>query len=140
MAAHPDALTSGDSLCPPVLLRVTHVLHDAGHPVIRPGCTSCGSVKTVLRRLTSRGRICGTCEARSRLATCARCGRTETRIAARRAEGGICHPCYRTDPQVVRSAANVDACAALRCDFPTADRSAVAAGNAPTTTVSLVDR
>jgi len=101
LAAHPDALTSGDSLWPPVLLRVTHVLHDAGHAVIRPGCASCGSVKTVLRRLTPQGRICGTCDARSRLATCVRCGRTETRIAARRAEGGICHPCYRTDPQVV---------------------------------------
>jgi hypothetical protein len=101
VAAHPDALTSGESLCPPVLLRVTHVLHDAGHHVIRPGCASCGSVKTVLRRLTPQGRICGTCDARSRLATCARCGRTETRIAARRAEGGICHPCCRTDPQVV---------------------------------------
>jgi hypothetical protein len=38
MAAHPDPLTSGDSRCPPVLLRLTHVLHDPGHPVIRPGC------------------------------------------------------------------------------------------------------
>ncbi len=101
LAAHPDALTSGDSLCPPVLLRVTHVLHDAGHPVIRPACASCGTVRTVLRRPTPQGRICATCDARSRLATCARCGRPETRIAARRAEGGICHPCYRTDPQVV---------------------------------------
>jgi len=30
MVTHPDALTSGKSLCPPVLLRLIHVLHEAG--------------------------------------------------------------------------------------------------------------
>ena len=74
MDTHPDALTSGDSRCPPVLLRLTHVLHDAGHPVVRPGCAHCGKTVTNLRQLRPEGRICGTCDARSRSATCARCG------------------------------------------------------------------
>ena len=41
MATHFDALTSGSSLCPPVLLRLAEVLHEAGHPVVRPGCAHC---------------------------------------------------------------------------------------------------
>lgn len=36
---------------------------------------------------------------------CARCGRPG-RISARRPEGGICHRCYRHDPQVVKECAN----------------------------------
>src|SRR6266540_1902392 len=106
LAAHPDALTSGNSLCPPVLLRLTHVLHDAGQPVVRPGCAHCGTVTIDLRQRRPEGRICGTCDARSRLATCARCGRTGMRILARRPEGGICHRCYRVDPDVVEECRN----------------------------------
>lgn len=40
MTAHPDALTSGSSLCPLVLLRLASVLHEARHQVIRPGLLS----------------------------------------------------------------------------------------------------
>ena len=120
MDTHPDALTSGDSRCPPVLIRLTHVLHDAGHPVVRPGCAHCGKTVTNLRQLRPEGRICGTCDARSRLATCARCGRTDTRIAARRAEGGICHPCYRSTRKSSRNARNAGACATPWCGSRTA--------------------
>ena len=55
MAAHPGALTSGDTHCPPVLLRLAHVLHDAGHPVVRPGCARCGKISRDLRQLAARG-------------------------------------------------------------------------------------
>ena len=102
MADHPDALASGSSLCPPVLLRLAHALHEAGHPVVRPGCARCGAVRTDLRQLREEGRICGTCDARSRKnGTCGRCGTTGVQIVARRPDGGICHRCYRRDPQVV---------------------------------------
>src|SRR5258706_263689 len=101
LAAHPDALASGGSHCPPVVLRLAHVLHDAGYPVVRPGCARCGTIRDDLRQLRAEGRICGTCDARSRKGTCARCGATETTIAARRPEGGICNRCYRKDPAVV---------------------------------------
>ncbi len=112
LASHPDALTSGDTCCPPVVLRLAHVLHDAGHPVVRPGCASCGKVMIVLRQIRPEGRICGPCDARSRRARCARCGRDQTRIVARRPEGGICHPCYRVDPQVVEECSE---CGRVRC-------------------------
>ena len=102
MAAHPDALTSGSSLCPTVLLRLTHVLREAGHPVVRPGCACCGRIRADLRQLSEEGRICSSCDSRSRKnGTCGRCGAAGVQIVARRPEGGICHRCYRRDPQVV---------------------------------------
>lgn len=105
LAAHPDALISGDSRCPRVLLRLVRVLSEAGHPVTRPGCAQCGTIRDDLPEFRSEGRVCAVCAARTRRKSCARCGRTDTRIAARRAEGGICHACYRTDPKVVEECA-----------------------------------
>jgi hypothetical protein len=99
LATHPDALTSGSSLCPPVILRLTHVLHDAGHQVTCPGCADCGTIRTDLRQLRSEGRLCAPCDAKSRRTTCARCRREEQRIAARRPEGPICYRCYHNDPE-----------------------------------------
>src|SRR5690349_5802943 len=55
ITAHPDALTSGDSRCPPVLLRLTQLLHEAGHPVVRPGCARCGTIRADLRQLREEG-------------------------------------------------------------------------------------
>ena len=100
-AAHPGALSSGDPNCPAVLVRLAHVLHGAGHEqVVRPGCSGCGKVID-LPRIGPAGRVCQMCAVRANLSNCARCGRSDTRIAARRAEGGICFSCYRTDPEVV---------------------------------------
>jgi hypothetical protein len=103
LCVHPDALTSGDSRCPPVLIRLTHVLHD-GHQVVRPGCAHCGKTGTELRQLRPEGRVCGTCDGRSRRSTCARCGQQEVRIAARRPEGKVCYRCYQQDPATFQSA------------------------------------
>jgi hypothetical protein len=105
MAAHPDALTSGDSHCPPVLLRLAHVLHDVGHPVVRPGCAHCGKVTTELRLLRPEGRICGSCDGRSRRSTCAQCGQEGVRIAARKPDGKICYRCYHHDPDTFKECA-----------------------------------
>jgi hypothetical protein len=102
LAAHPDALVSGDSRCPAVVIRLAHVLHDAGHAaVVRPGCAGCGKLTRALPRSGPGGRLCQMCAVRASRGTCARCGRTDTRIAARRPEGGICYPCYRVDAEVV---------------------------------------
>jgi hypothetical protein len=101
LATHPDALTSGDPDCPRVVVRLAHVLHAAGHiAVVRPGCAGCGKIGD-LPRSSSAGRICQMCAVRANLATCGRCGREDTRIAARRDEGGICYSCYRTDADVI---------------------------------------
>lgn len=98
LAGHPGALTSGSSICPRVLLRLAGVLHQAGHPVVRPGCAYCGVIRTDLQQFRPEGRICGPCDYRSRLATCARCHRDGRQIAARRPEGPVCPACYRKDP------------------------------------------
>ncbi|MEE1759234.1 hypothetical protein [Streptomyces sp. SP18BB07] len=105
LAAQPDALTSDSSLCPPVLLRLAEVLHDSGHPVVRPGSAHCGKIRSDLRQLRPEGRLCGTCDSRSRQATCARCGRENVRVAARRPEGRICHTCYHSDPEIFEECA-----------------------------------
>ncbi|WP_156370935.1 XRE family transcriptional regulator [Nocardia arizonensis] len=99
LADHPDALFSGGSHCPPALIRLTHVLHDGGHPVTRIVCAHCGKPTTELRQMRPEGRICGTCDGRSRRSTCARCGQDGVRIAARRPEGKICYRCYSHDPE-----------------------------------------
>lgn len=102
LSDHPDALSSGDARCPAVLVRLAHVLHDAGHTaVVRPGCAGCGKVTLDLARSGPDGRLCQMCAVHASLGTCARCGRQGTRIAARREEGGICYPCYRVDSEVV---------------------------------------
>jgi hypothetical protein len=85
MTAHPDALTSGSSLCPAALLRLAHVLHGAGHLVTRPGCAHCGKITADLRALREEGRICSSCDSRSRRGTCSRCGATGVQIDHRQA-------------------------------------------------------
>jgi hypothetical protein len=112
MTAHPDALTSGSSLCPLVLLRLVSVLHEAGHQVIRPGCAHCGKITAGLRQLREEGRVCSSCASRSRKnGTCGRCGAAGVLIIARRPDGGICGRCYRRDPGVVEECAE---CGRLR--------------------------
>ena len=111
MAAHPGALTSGSSHCPPAMLRLIHVLHRAGRPVARPGCAHCGTVRADLPRLRPEGRICGTCDAKTRLITCAHCHRGGQRLSARRSEGPICSSCYRKDPATFEGCAG---CGELR--------------------------
>jgi hypothetical protein len=112
LAAHPAALTSGDTHCPLTLLRLIRVLHDAGHPVVRPGCARCGKAGADIRQWRPEGRVCGSCDKRSRKGACARCGATSATITAKRPEGGICDRCYRADPQVVEECSE---CGRVRC-------------------------
>jgi hypothetical protein len=111
LAGHPGALASGSSLCPPAMLRLAAVLHQAGHPVVRPGCAYCGVIRVDLRQLRAGGRVCSSCDSRSRLAACARCHRGGQQTAARRPEGPICHACYRKDPATFEECAG---CGQLR--------------------------
>lgn len=96
LQAHPDALLSGSSDGPKVLLRLLGLLAAAGHPVVLPRCTDCGKQTADLPRTADTGRICQACGAKSYRDDCSRCGRPNTRIAARRPEGRICYSCYRT--------------------------------------------
>jgi hypothetical protein len=105
LAAHVDGLTSGDPRCPAVLVRLTHALHDAGHTGVgRPGCAECGKITPLLNRSGPGGRICGNCATRSHRSTCDRCGRTDTRIAARPAM----QPALVTERELGREVAQQD--------------------------------
>jgi hypothetical protein len=116
MAENPEALISGDPRCSLVLIRLTHVLHDAGQPVVRPGCARCGKIHLDLRHGRPEGRICGRCGRLGKIArnahgdqpdlcdscyrgperTCSRCGRVRPcqRITS---DEPICHTCYARD-------------------------------------------
>lgn len=112
LADHPDALTSGNPACPPAVIRLAHVLYDAGYvQVVRPPCSDCGRVLRRLPGYGPNGRLCGNCAQRKYVGECSRCGRADVRIAARRPEGPICHRCYRVDPEVVETCAG---CGRLR--------------------------
>jgi len=106
LADHPEALISGESDCPPSMVRFTHALYDAGHThIARPPCGGCGRIVTKLPSTGPQGRLCSNCAQLKYLGDCSRCGRPEVRIAARRPEGLICQRCYRVDPEVVEPCA-----------------------------------
>jgi hypothetical protein len=91
---HPNALVTTPAAYPLALVRLGHVLIEAGYQTVAaPACAGCGKITTDLRRKTASGRVCGACAARGSTGTCARCGRAR-RINARRPEGGICSACY----------------------------------------------
>lgn len=97
LADHPTALISGEAHCllsSPASPR-SCTLRDTA--VVRPACIDCGRSNLDLPRLGPNGRLYINCSARSSKGTCDRCGRTDTRLAARRAEGLICYSCYRVD-------------------------------------------
>lgn len=116
LQAHPDALLTGSADGPRALMRVLGVLATAGHPVVLPRCTDCNKQTAALPRLGASGRICPACAGRNYRGDCARCGRLDTRIAARRPEGPICYPCYRIDPE------RIDTCVRCARDRPVAAR------------------
>lgn len=96
----PDALGSGASDCPLVLIRLVELLVNAGiEGVVRPGCSQCGAVGVDLSRKGIGGRVCTPCNNRLKRLLCARCGRLE-RIAARWEGEPVCYRCYSNDPRI----------------------------------------
>ncbi|WP_256105543.1 hypothetical protein [Streptomyces sp. ODS05-4] len=93
---HRDALTSGRSSGPKLLLKVIWVLHAAGYPVTRPACAGCGKVRQTLPVVHAEGRLCNGCnrKARHTVGTCARCGRENIRLHSKQPGGDWCQACY----------------------------------------------
>lgn len=104
LTRHPDFFDHPGSDFPLVMVKLAHALIGGGHGdrISAPQCAVCSQPRVDLNRRDAAGqRICGTCDAASRKGTCARCGRSDTRLTVRRAEGLICARCYNTDPEVV---------------------------------------
>ncbi len=107
---NPDALFTGDAASPLVVIRLTLLLHKAGHAVVPPGCVRCGQM-TLSRYRRPEGRICDRCARDDRRETCVGCGQVAG-VAARRPDGGgLCAACGRKDPRTFRDCV---ACGRLR--------------------------
>lgn len=66
LAAHPDALFSGDPLCPVVIVRLAHALRAAGHQATAPACAECGRRDVDLPRMGADERVRNACDSRCR--------------------------------------------------------------------------
>lgn len=105
---HPDALTAASARVPLALVRLAHVLHDAGHTTVSvPVCAACGHARRPLHRCCECGRdrpaqalwpigaVCTGCytRIRSNPHRCPGCATTQPLIATDQAGRGICGPC-----------------------------------------------
>jgi hypothetical protein len=98
LATHPDALTSGNSDGPAVLMRLLDALAPMHPQVERVRCVTCGETRR-LRRQARGGRVCGRCHAADSVEQCVRCGEA-ARICCRDEAGGVpaggrCRPSAR---------------------------------------------
>jgi hypothetical protein len=97
LRTHPDALTSGDSDCPTVFLRLTRSLTQQGYSVTQLRCIGCGRSGLTLNCHIPGGRLCGTCANAHRAQPCSHCGRLAT-VHARDNGKPVCQPCHSSDP------------------------------------------
>jgi len=97
LAAHPDALTSGDNTCPLPLVRLIHALRAAGLPgVVAPACARCAEVTEQLSGARPGGRICARCVHQTRPHhACIQCGQ-QAPTQAVTDNGPVCRDCYQT--------------------------------------------
>ncbi len=96
LAAHPGALTTGGSRLPKVVAEFIYAAIAVGiNGLVSPGCALCGRPRTLFHTHGDDERICTTCYARLRTATCARCGRDGHRIRSHTPDGQpVCPRCH----------------------------------------------
>lgn len=98
LIAHPDGVTAPDTNCPRGVMRLTHVLHAAGHTTVHPPrCTQCGAARPVTA-IGASGRICDRCRRVNQPFTCTRCLKSST-YRANLPDGPVCSNCYSRDPR-----------------------------------------
>jgi hypothetical protein len=94
LAAHPDALATGDPQGPLALVRLAYVLAEAGHDGVKPPiCARCGKATPKLPNVKPEGRVCGNCAANDHRDQCARCGQTRALIGTDRSGAPMCGTC-----------------------------------------------
>ncbi len=97
LEARPDALVSGSSEVPLVVLRLIAVLGEAGFEgVVAPSCTDCGRVKYLSLHVEG-GRVCRRCGEHRGGKACGRCGARRP-VRAYDEIGPICEQCWTHDP------------------------------------------
>ncbi|CAL9325997.1 XRE family transcriptional regulator [Streptomyces sp. SudanB182_2057] len=106
LTTSPDALSAPTSYCPATLVRLAHLLVQAGfaHAVTKVKCARCSRTDPLPLRPSPEGRCCGWCVSKARVRNCGRCGQ-DGHIVTRREDGPICRRCYRSDPLVVTECA-----------------------------------
>ncbi|OEJ21828.1 hypothetical protein AR457_41130 [Streptomyces agglomeratus] len=106
MADHPNALSAPIPRCPKTLVRLAHLLDEAGfgYAVTRPRCVRCGRTDPLPLRASPQGRCCGWCASKARIKICGRCKQAGL-IVTHREDGPICRRCYVKDPLVVTECA-----------------------------------
>ena len=101
---HRNALGSGDSDAPRVVLRLIKLLDHTGYDnVVVPACADCGAVERALLTPVQGGRVCRRC-ARLRAEACSRCKRVAA-VYRRVEDGPICERCWRADPAATSTCA-----------------------------------
>ena len=101
---HRNALGSGDSDAPRVVLRLIKLLDHTGYDnVVVPACVDCGAVERALLTPVQGGRVCRRC-ARLRAEVCSRCKRVAA-VYRRVEDGPICERCWRADPAAISTCA-----------------------------------
>ncbi|MDQ1367141.1 MAG: hypothetical protein QOE57_3183 [Acidimicrobiaceae bacterium] len=125
----PDALTSGASDVPLVVLRLIKVLRAAGHESVTPiRCLACRQPKAKLELHVEGGRLCVRCAAHFKAEACSRCAAVAP-VYGRDGPAAVCGPCWHHDPshwepcghcgQLAQvRARNSDGSAVGRCCFP----------------------
>jgi len=92
LAAGPDALTSGSADAPLAVIALAGLLAGEGYHGVRvPCCAGCGAAG-VLRHRIEGGRLCDTCDRRSRREPCAGCGQDRV-VNKRTPQGTLCCSC-----------------------------------------------
>lgn len=95
--AHPEVLTAGGSAMPKAVAEFIYAAITAGvDGLVSPACALCNRPRTLLHNHDDGERICETCYARLRRATCAVCGRAAQHIRSHTADGEPrCPRCHR---------------------------------------------
>jgi hypothetical protein len=96
LAEQPQTLAAGGSRMPKAVAEFIYAAIDAGvRGLVSPGCALCGRPRTLFHTHGDGGRIC---YSRTRVATCARCGREGQRIKSRTSNGEpVCERCHQQD-------------------------------------------
>ena len=97
LQTEPEALRSGDSNCPKVVIDLLDVLVAAGvDGAAHARCVVCAQPRRQLQTVSAGGRVCESCRHRAKIEPCQGCGRTAA-VRLRTSAGPWCDRCTAAD-------------------------------------------